>query len=139
MYSIYADGVCIYSDVFALENMKVLSPKLTLEDNAAGSLTIKLPPVNVGYNTIARLTTDISVQKDGEELWAGRVLQEDKDFWNNRVLYCEGELAYFNDSSQPPNEYAGLSIRAYLEKLIAIKFEVGGDKYGRGLHFPQGA
>lgn len=120
MYSIYADGVCIYSDVFALESMKVLSPKLTMEDNAAGSLTMTLPQANIGYNTIARLTTDISVQKDGKELWAGRVLQEDKDFWNNRVLYCEGELAYFNDSSQPPAEYAGLSIRAYLEKLIAV-------------------
>ena len=43
MYSIYADGVCIYSDVFALESMKVLSPKLVLEDNGAGSLSMKLP------------------------------------------------------------------------------------------------
>lgn len=120
MYSIYADGVCIYSDVFALDSMKVLNPKLILEDNAAGSLSMTLTPQNVGYNSIARLATDISVQKDGEELWAGRVLQEDKDFYNNRVLYCEGELAYFNDSTQPPSEYAGLSIRAYLEKLIAV-------------------
>ena len=30
MYSIYADDVCIYSNVFALESMKVISPKLTL-------------------------------------------------------------------------------------------------------------
>lgn len=120
MYSIYADGVCIYSDVFALESMKVLNPKLTLEDNGAGSLTMMLPKANVGYDTIARMTTDISVQKDGEEIWAGRVLQEDTDFWNNRNLYCEGELAFFNDSSQPPAEYSGLSVRAYMEKLIAI-------------------
>lgn len=120
MYSIYADGVCIYSDVFALESMKVLNPKLTLEDNAAGSLAMTLPPQNVGYNVIARLTTDISVQKDGEELWSGRVLQEDKDFYNNRILYCEGELAFFNDSTQPPREYAGLSIRAYMERLIDV-------------------
>ena len=120
MYSIYADGVCIYSDVFALESMKVLNPKLTLEDNGAGSLTMMLPKANVGYDTIARMTTDISVQKDGEEIWAGRVLQEDTDFWNNRNLYCEGELAFFNDSSQPPAEYSGLSVRAYMEKLIAV-------------------
>lgn len=120
MYSIYADGVCIYNDVFALDSMKVVNPKLTLEDNAAGSLSMTLPTMNVGYNTITRLTTDIAVQKDGEEIWAGRVLQDDTDFWNNRVLYCEGELAYFNDSTQPPAEYAGLSIRAYLEKLLAV-------------------
>lgn len=120
MYSIYADGVCIYSDVFALESMKVLSPKLVLEDNGAGSLSMKLPPMNVGYESIIRMITDISVQKDGEEIWAGRVLSESKDFWNNRDLYCEGEMAFFNDSSQPPAEYRGLSVRAYLERLIAV-------------------
>lgn len=120
MYSIYADGVCIYNDVFALDSMKVLNPKLTLEDNAAGSLSMTLTPQNVGYDSINRLTTDISVQKDGKELWAGRVLQEDKDFYNNRVLYCEGELAFFNDSSQPPGEHTGMSIRAYLQELIAV-------------------
>ena len=37
MYSVYADGVCIYNDAFALDNMKLANPKLTLEDNAAGS------------------------------------------------------------------------------------------------------
>ena len=120
MYSIYADGACIYSDVFALESMKVLNPKLVLEDNGAGSLSMKLPPMNVGYSSIVRMITDISVQKDGEEIWAGRVLSENKDFWNNRDLYCEGEMAFFNDSSQPPAEYSGLSVRAYLERLIAV-------------------
>ncbi len=120
MYSIYADGACIYSDVFALESMKVLNPKLVLEDNGAGSLSMKLPPMNVGYSSIVRMITDISVQKDGEEIWAGRVLSESKDFWNNRDLYCEGEMAFFNDSSQPPAEYSGLSVRAYLERLIAV-------------------
>lgn len=120
MYSIYADGACIYSDVFALESMKVLNPKLVLEDNGAGSLSMKLPPMNVGYSSIIRMITDISVQKDGEEVWAGRVLSENKDFWNNRDLYCEGEMAFFNDSSQPPAEYTGLSVRAYLERLIAV-------------------
>ena len=87
MYSIYADDVCIYSDVFALESMKVISPKLTLEDNAAGSLTMKLPQKNVGYGSIARMTTDISVQKDGVEIWAGRVLSESMDFYNNRKMH----------------------------------------------------
>lgn len=120
MYSIYADGACIYSDVFALGSMKVLNPKLVLEDNGAGSLSMKLPPMNVGYASIIRMITDISVQKDGEEIWAGRVLSENKDFWNNRDLYCEGEMAFFNDSSQPPAEYNGLSVRAYLERLIAV-------------------
>mgnify|MGYP001511906385 CR=1 FL=1 len=89
MYSIYADGVCIYNDVFSLDNMKVVNPKLTLEDSAAGSLEMTLPPTNAAYDTIVRMVTDISVKKNGEEIWAGRALSESRDFWNNRVLYCE--------------------------------------------------
>jgi len=120
MYSIYADGACIYSDVFAVDSMKVINTKLTLEDNGAGSLVVTLPPHNAGYASIVRMVTDISVQKDGEEIWAGRVLSESEDFYRNRILYCEGELAYFNDSTQPPAEYSGLSVRGYLERLIAV-------------------
>ncbi|MFA5655106.1 MAG: phage tail spike protein [Dysgonamonadaceae bacterium] len=100
--------------------MKVIDPKLTLEDSAAGSLSMTLPPSNIGYGTIVRMVSDISVHKDGEEIWAGRVLSEDKDFWNNRVLYCEGELAFLNDSTQPPAEYYGQTVRGFLETLINI-------------------
>jgi len=120
MYSIYADGICIYNDAFALDNIKVIDPKLTLEDSAAGSLSMILPPSNIGYGTIVRMVSDISVHKNGEEIWAGRVLSEDKDFWNNRVLYCEGELAFLNDSTQPPAEYYGQTVRGFLEILINI-------------------
>ncbi|NLW48003.1 MAG: hypothetical protein GXY86_11800, partial [Firmicutes bacterium] len=120
MYSIYADGICIYNDAFALDNIKVIDPKLTLEDSAAGSLSMILPPSNIGYGTIVRMVSDISVHKDGEEIWAGRVLSEDKDFWNNRVLFCEGELAFLNDSTQPPAEYYGQTVRGFLETLITI-------------------
>lgn len=118
MFNIYADGVCIHSDVFALEHMKLISPKLTLEDCSAGSLNITVPPVNVGYSTIQKLITTITVEKDGEEIWEGRPLTENDDFWNNRVLYCEGALAYFNDSTQPPCEHAGVTVRGFLEELI---------------------
>ncbi len=120
MYTIYADDICIYNDVFAVGDLKIASPKLVMEDCAAGSLTMTLPPSNKAYNTIARLTTDIRVDKDGKELWSGRVLSESKDFWNNRILVCEGELAFFNDSTQPPKEYSGLSIRAFMSDLIAV-------------------
>ena len=73
MYSIYADGVCIYNDVFSLDDMKVVNPKLTLEDSAAGSLELTLPHTNKAYGTIVRMVTEISVKKHGEEIWSGRL------------------------------------------------------------------
>jgi len=135
MYSIYADGVCIYNDAYVTDSTTVVNPKLTLEDNGAGSLAVTLPPSNVGYNSIERLLTDISVRRDGEELWAGRVLSEEKDFWNNRVLYCEGELAFFNDTTQPPHEYASHRVSEFIRDLI----EVHNSKVASNRRFTLGA
>lgn len=107
MYEIYADDLLIHSDITPLETHKVVNPHLTLEDSAAGSLEFVLPPINVGYeqDKIKRMTTDIVVRCDGEFLWGGRVLQDSYDFWNNRKIMCEGELAFLNDSIQPPHKY----------------------------------
>jgi len=120
VYSIYANDVCIYHDIFVPEDMAVLNPKLTMEDNSAGSLSITLPPANKAYGSITRMATDISVRKHDKEIWSGRVLSEDSDFWNNRVLYCEGELAFLNDSTQPPAEYSRISIREYLQRILDV-------------------
>lgn len=121
MYKIYADDLLIYDDTSQDPYVKVASPKLTLERGAAGSLKMTIPPGNAGYDYIVRMNTEIKVEKDGREYWSGRVLQEDKDFWNNRSLTCEGELAYLNDTSQPQenHSYTGQTcLRLYLGDLL---------------------
>lgn len=119
MYSIYAGDVCIYNDRFVLPNMAVTNPKLALEDNSAGFLAITLPVTNLGYSIIELLITDITVLKEDKWLWSGRVLSEARDFNNNRVLTCEGALAFLNDSTQPPGEHKG-SVRDYIVELINV-------------------
>ena len=122
MYEIYAGNVLIHSDITPLETTKVINPRLVLEDSAAGSLEMVLPPNNVGYSqdVIKRMTTDIVVKCDGEFLWGGRVLQDSGDFWNNRKLMCEGELAFLNDSIQPPHKYSSkeTTIELFFQTLI---------------------
>lgn len=120
MYKIYADDLCIYNDAFTLDDMIVTDPKLTLSDSNAGSFTFTLPPTNKGYNLVQRMTTKIRVLKDDIEIWEGRVLSEKTDFWNCRSITCEGELAYLNDSTQPPAEYHDQTVRGFLETLIRI-------------------
>ena len=120
MYTVYADDICIYNDTYVLDSVKAVNPKLTLEDSSAGSFEITLPTTNVGYDYIQRMTTDIVVKKEGSEIWAGRVLSDGKDFWNNRSLFCEGELAFLNDTTQPPAEYHGITVRGFLETLINV-------------------
>ena len=107
MYEIWADDLLIHSDITPLDTVKVINPHLVLEDSAAGSLEFTMPPTNVGYdqNKVKRMVTDITVKENGEWLWSGRILQDYFDFWNNRKIVCEGELAFLNDSIQPPHKY----------------------------------
>lgn len=120
MYSIYSDDVCIHEDIYALPEYKVIGAKLTMEENAAGSLTLTIPPQNIGYKTVKRMSSIISVRRNGEEIWSGRVVDEKEDFWKRRQLTCEGELGYLNDSIQPPAEYTGLTVRGFLEKVLSV-------------------
>ena len=63
MYSIYLDGICIHEDIYSMPEYKVVGAKLTLEENAAGSLTLTIPPQNVGYTTVKRLSSAIRDRK----------------------------------------------------------------------------
>ena len=120
MYSIYADDLCIYSDISPMESVKLQSPVLTLSDSSAGSLKMTVPPTNAGYGYMNRLTTSITVKKNGEEIWSGRILTEEGDFYNNRILYCEGELAFLNDSIQPQGEFHNISVSSFFTHLITV-------------------
>lgn len=138
MYSIFADSTCIFNDVTPLESLKISEPKLVMEDSAAGSLEFVLPPGNAGYDIIERLTTMIIVkctntQGVDEEIWRGRVLNESTDFMKRKKLYCEGELAFLNDSIQPQAQYLSDSttISSFLNSLIDIHNEQVGANSGK--------
>lgn len=118
MYTVKGDGITIYDDTYLAESVKGLNPKLTLKDNSAGSFEITLPPGNEGYDKLKRLSSEIVVYRDNVEIWSGRIIKEKKDFMNNRILTCEGELAYLNDTTQPPNEYIEISILQFLTALL---------------------
>ena len=120
MYEIYANDQLIHSDITPLETVKVLQPRLIMEDCAAGSLEFTIPPGNVGYDSIQKLTTDVIVKEDDEEIWRGRCISSTTDLWRNKKYMIEGALAFLNDSSQPPHEYlvADTTVRTFLESLI---------------------
>lgn len=107
MYTILADGKTVYAPNLARDGYGVISPKLTLELNKAGSLTFVLPPNNVMYDGIKKLKSIVTVFDDEEEIFRGRVLHDEKDFYNKKSLYCEGELSFFVDSIQKRYDYQG--------------------------------
>ena len=117
MYSLYANGECFYYDASSEQEDKVVDPVLRLSDNAAGSLEFALPPSNVLYGTFDRMRTIITVDRDGEEIWEGRILSEEEDFFKRKKYYCEGSLSYLNDTTQPPAVY-NLALREYMREIL---------------------
>ena len=132
MYEIWADDLLIHSDVTPLETTKVINPHLVLEDSAAGSLEFSLPPINVGYgqDILKRMVTNIVVRENGEFLWGGRILQDYFDFWNNRKVICEGELAFLNDSIQPPKRYDVTKDHTTIESFFYALIDIHNSQVG---------
>lgn len=107
MYTIYADGKTLYAPNLFHEGYGVFSPRLTVEINKAGSLEFTLPPTNEMYDNIAKLKTIVTAFQNGEEIFRGRVLHDEKDFYKQKKTYCEGELAFLLDSTQRPYTFNG--------------------------------
>ena len=96
----------------------LISPTLTREAGKAGSFEFTLPLGNVAHSALQKLKTIIEVEQDGTPIWRGRVMSHDMDFYLRQKVYCEGELAYLNDTALTPYQYPNISIREFLENVI---------------------
>lgn len=111
MYNVYIDGKVLYSTAQeATENNIILSPSLSLEVNKSGSFSFIMPPGHVLYDSIEKLKSVVTVEQDSVEIFRGRVLNDEVDFFNQKSVHCEGELCYFLDSLQPPGEFDGTAM-----------------------------
>ena len=86
--------------------------------NRAGSFVFTMPKVNEEYNTPKKLSGTVRLYEDDNEIFRGRVINEEFDIRKSRKLSCEGALAFFNDSIVRPYEYSG-SVHGYLEMLVS--------------------
>lgn len=96
----------------------LISPTLTREAGKAGSFEFTLPLGNVAHSALQKLKTIVEVEQDGTPIWHGRVMSHDMDFYLRQKVYCEGELAYLNDTALTPYRYPNISIREFLENVI---------------------
>lgn len=105
MYKIYADDALIYDST--LEDYKIGKGQITREPDKSGSFVFSLYPDHPYYNSLVRLKTVITVYKDESIVFRGRVLNDVTDYWNNKVLTCEGELGFLQDSIVRPFSFSG--------------------------------
>ena len=105
MYRIFADNRLIYDST--LEDYKIGKGSISLETNKSGSFTFSIYPDHFFYDSFVRLKTVITVYKFGRIVFRGRILNDVTDYWNNKVITCEGELGFLQDSIIRPFAFNG--------------------------------
>ena len=120
MYQIYAGGAPVYAP--GGDNFIALKPVYQQELNKAGRVTFTLLPTSYAYNSVSKLSTPVTVIRDGEEIFFGRVLSVEKDFYNRKAVVCEGALAFLNDVILQPFDFTDASadcVKNYIKYILA--------------------
>ena len=73
----------------------------------SGSFGFGIYPSHPFYSYIEKMKSYIKVFKDEKLIFSGRITEDKKGFYNEKNVYCEGELSYLNDSIQRPYEFQG--------------------------------
>ena len=115
IYRIKMDNIDIYG---TSEDMALLSPMLDIELNSAGSLEFALPDSHKYYDLPQILKSDVEAYENNELIWYGRVLETSMEMNKNKTIYCEGALAYFNDSIQRPVVFESTTVHAFFNYII---------------------
>lgn len=117
MYQISCDGLILH-DVRLDKQYRVLDPSCNMEVNAAGNLTFRVPPFHPYYDRIHKLSSRITLTQDGEWVFSGRVLNDQRDFRNIKTVEVEGDLSFLSDSNQRKEKFQNISVKDYFTKLI---------------------
>ena len=117
MYKVLCDNALMYDS--RIEELALINPVVKLEENKAGSFSFTIAPVHPFYDKIEKRKSIIEVYQDEDLLFSGTCIEEGKDFYKQKNIYCEGELSYLNDSIQRPARYQGITVRGLLETYIA--------------------
>lgn len=131
MYKIFADDTLIYDST--LEDYKIGKGQVTKETDKSGSFVFSLYPEHFYYDRFVKMRTVVKVYKSDRLEFRGRVLDDDVDYWNNKVLTCEGELGFLQDSLVRPLTFSGtaaeffaLLIQAHNDQVDSFKqFAIG--------------
>jgi len=116
IYDIRVNDKTIYNES---KNMILVDPSMSTSLNSAGSCEFTMPPNHTFYNNIKFMTDTVDVYEDGNLIFTGRPSEISTDYWKQKKVYCEGALAYFNDTIQRPKEYETVSIKQFFKDLIA--------------------
>lgn len=116
MYKVYANGNLLHNDQLSV---RIAGAKLTLELGKSGLFEFIIYQNHPYYTDIRPLKTMIEVQRNYKTIFRGRVLDLKYGFRNEKLVTCEGELAFLLDSIIAPHAISGSFIE-YLDYVVGV-------------------
>ena len=113
---ILAGRIFVLSEPYS-DDEQVVTPVLKEIVGKSGTLEFDINIFHPHYEDVVMYKTYIRVERDGEEVWYGRVINISKDFYNTKTVICEGELGLLNDSIQASYGYSG-TVRGYIDYIL---------------------
>ena len=107
MYRILCDSFVLYDP--RLPDLFILEPNLTQKKNEPGELTFTIPKEHPHYGVVEKLKSRIKVYRDDTHIWLGRVIDDERDLYENRRVVAEGALAFLLDSILRPFTMDGMA------------------------------
>lgn len=108
MYQVKCDGYLLHDDNY--QDNRLHEMKLTLELNQFNSFEFTIYPQHEHYDKLQKLKSIITIERDDEVIFKGRILDYTKGFKNQLTIVCEGELAFLLDSIVRPYKFEGSQI-----------------------------
>lgn len=103
MYQVYCGNHVIFET--GVEALLLKSADLELELGKTGSLEFTVYPTHPNYDAVEPMAM-VSVRRNYETIYSGRVLKIKYGFYNEKQVSCEGELAFLLDSMIEPHYYS---------------------------------
>nr|DAK55598.1 MAG TPA: endopeptidase tail [Caudoviricetes sp.] len=123
-YKLYVDGELFFANDWNEKEYRLVSPKIKLELNKAGSVEFTILPTHPFYDAFPQMKSIVTAYRDDTLIFDGRVLSNNVDNYKQRRVYCEGALAYLVDSVLPPckgtrtaEEHYRLIVNAHNEQV----------------------
>lgn len=106
MYKIYLGSSLVFDDSDIREERFVEEPTLEMEVGKAGTLKFSVYPNHPLYNSFYKLTSYVTLMRNDEVLFKGRVLSSEDNMIGARKITVEGSLAFLNDSIIRPYDFS---------------------------------